>query len=76
MTKEACEWCGSEQVNHESASVYWELPDGKRAIEITETPSVSCSECHLHYQKESIIKEIEDQLFLIDTKLLGKSTSF
>ena len=41
----SCEWCDSTNINEITDSVYWELPDGTRAIEITETPAVACSEC-------------------------------
>jgi uncharacterized YokU family protein len=70
-----CEWCGNEAKNGES-NVYWELPDGSRAIEITETPAIYCSECEMVYQTEEVIKQIEDQLFLIDTKPIAKTISY
>lgn len=57
-------------------SVFWELPDGTRAIEITETPTQSCTDCKMIYQSEAIVKEIENQLYLIDCKQLGKVVSF
>ncbi|MDT8861160.1 YokU family protein [Alkalihalobacillus sp. MEB130] len=71
-----CEWCeqiGAEEIH---CTVYWELPDGTRAIEITETPGFECKSCGMEYQKEEIIQEIEDQLLLIDTSKLGKSLSY
>ncbi|WP_442594185.1 YokU family protein [Neobacillus sp. D3-1R] len=74
--EERCEWCESNQIQLEHDVVYWELPDGTKAIEIENTPSIKCSACQMKYQKESIIKEIEDQLFLIDTKQLGKKVDF
>jgi uncharacterized YokU family protein len=70
-----CEWCGGKTeagVN----TVYWELPDGSRAIEITETPAVTCKDCQMVYQREEIIKQIEDQLFLVDTKKIDRSISY
>jgi uncharacterized YokU family protein len=70
-----CEWCGGKASNGEN-SVYWELPDGSRAVEITMTPAVVCKECEMVYQSEEIIKEIEDQLFLVDTKKIGSSIGF
>ncbi|MDF2858790.1 MAG: hypothetical protein K0Q87_4641 [Neobacillus sp.] len=70
-----CEWCGGNASCGES-TVYWELPDGSRAIEITMTPATICQECDMVYQPDNIIKEIEDQLFLVDTKLFGNSISF
>jgi uncharacterized YokU family protein len=70
-----CEWCGGKAGKGEN-TVYWELPDGSRAIEITLTPAVTCNECEMVYQNEDVIKEIEDQLFLVDTKKIGSSIGF
>lgn len=70
-----CEWCGGKAITGEN-TVYWELPDGSSAIEITRTPVVACTECEMVYQNEEIIKEIEDQLFLVDTKKIGSSIGF
>jgi uncharacterized YokU family protein len=55
---------------------YWELPDGSRAIEITATPAVICRVCDMVYQIDVVTKEIEDQLFLVDTKAICNSISF
>lgn len=74
--KIVCEWCESTNVERITTSVFWELPDGTRAIEITETPTFSCPDCAMIYQSELIVKEIENQLYLIDCKLLGKVVSF
>jgi uncharacterized YokU family protein len=71
-----CEWCDSEKVILSSDSVYWELPDGTRAIEIKETPTIICQECQINYQSYSLVKEIEDQLLLIDSKKLSKSITY
>ena len=71
-----CQWCESEKVIMSSDTVYWELPDGSRAVEIKETPTVICQDCHINDQTDSLVKEIEDQLFLIDTKSLPKSLTF
>jgi uncharacterized YokU family protein len=70
-----CDWCGGEASNGEN-TVYWELPDGSRAIEITLTPAVVCKECEMVYQSEDVTKEIEDQLFLVDMKKIGSSIGF
>lgn len=70
-----CDWCGLDAEKGEN-TVYWELPDGTRAIQITEAPAVVCKECKMVYQTDEITKEIEDQLFLIDTKKIGKSISY
>jgi uncharacterized YokU family protein len=76
MSKEiCCEWCGAEVMTG-SGTVYWELPDATRAIEITETPAVVCTECEMVYQTEAVTKEIEDQLFLVDTKKIGNTIIF
>ncbi|OEH93625.1 YokU family protein [Bacillus solimangrovi] len=71
-----CDWCQAEGAQETSTTVYWELPDGTRAIEITETPGVSCPACGMEYQTDSVINELEDHLMIIDTKKLNKSTSY
>lgn len=71
-----CEWCSGTHVNLGKSSVYWELPDGTRAIEISETPTVTCDDCSMVYQTETIVKEIENQLFLIDCQQIGKVIPF
>lgn len=73
---EECPWCEIEKLSSVSGTVYWELPDGTRAVEITETPSAYCGNCHALFQRDEIVKEIEDQLFLIDTKELAKQTTY
>ncbi|WP_348981327.1 YokU family protein [Bacillus sp. DNRA2] len=70
-----CEWCGENAGNGEN-TVYWELPDGSKAIEISMTPAVICQVCGMVYQPDNIIKEIEDQLFLVDTKKIDSSITF
>ncbi|WP_428908415.1 YokU family protein [Niallia sp. Krafla_26] len=71
-----CQWCESEKTSIGSSTVYWELPDGTRAIEIRETPTVLCQDCQIAHQSDSIVKEIETQLLLIDTKKLTNSISY
>ncbi|MCZ0755710.1 YokU family protein [Anoxybacillus sp. J5B_2022] len=71
-----CLWCGSNDVTATQQTVYWELPDGLRAIEITCTPSISCAECGMVYQEEEVVTAIEDQLFLIDTIHLAKTVTY
>jgi len=73
---DCCEWCDGTNASETFGSVYWELPDGTRAIEIGETPTVLCPDCEMTYQREEIIKEIENQLFLIDCKKLGKTIAY
>jgi uncharacterized YokU family protein len=70
-----CEWCGGK-ANKGEGTVYWELPDGSRAIEITATPAVICMECDMVYQPDTVTKKIEDQLFLVNTKVIGNTISF
>jgi uncharacterized YokU family protein len=70
-----CEWCWGKAHKGEG-KVYWELPDGSRAIEIMATPTVICKECDMVYQTENVTKEIEDQLFLVDTNKIGSLISF
>lgn len=74
--KDVCEWCESNKVELRTDNVFWELPDGTRAIEISETPTVVCHDCQIYYQPEDVVKQIEDQLFLIDTKQIGKKIQF
>ena len=38
-----CMWCDSTEAKESLNTVYWELPDGTKAIEIQETPCISCS---------------------------------
>ncbi|MCM2531123.1 YokU family protein [Neobacillus pocheonensis] len=71
-----CQWCESDTARETSSTVYWELPDGTKVIEIQNTPSVHCLECGMNYQRDETVKEIEDQLFLIDTSKLEKSMMY
>jgi uncharacterized YokU family protein len=70
-----CEWCGGKASKGEGI-VYWELPDGSRAIEITGTPVVICKECDMVYQTYEVTKEIEDQLILVDKKVINNTISY
>ncbi len=69
-----CEWCGNQKASACQSAVYWELPDGTRAIEITDTPAFACSSCGMTYQEEAVIGEIENQLFLVDAKKITGNT--
>ncbi len=71
-----CEWCHAEGAVEVTSTVYWELPDGTRAIEITDTPGVHCSTCGMEYQIGKVIEELEDQLLLIDTKKLENTVVY
>lgn len=73
---EICPWCEVGRLESVTDSVYWELPDGTRAIEITETPSYYCDNCRALFQSDEVVKEIEEQLFLIDTAQLGRQTTY
>lgn len=68
-----CEWCETDKANPVNSTVYWELPDGSRAIEIQDTPSIHCLGCGMTYQTDSMVREIEDQLFLIDSSKIEKN---
>lgn len=67
-----CEWKATKG----EGTVYWELPDGSRFIEITATPAVICKECDMVSQTDNVTKEIEEQLFLVDTKIIGHTISY
>ncbi|WP_100372866.1 YokU family protein [Bacillus sp. FJAT-45037] len=71
-----CMWCEGESATKIKATVYWELPDGSRAIEITDTPAIECQICRMVYQEESLIEEIEDHLMLINTKKIPNLITF
>ncbi|KMY44425.1 hypothetical protein AC622_09325 [Bacillus sp. FJAT-27916] len=71
-----CLWCEEAGASLITDTVYWELPDGTNTVQITEVPSISCAKCGMIYQTDEQVKEIEDQLFLIDTKELEKSLTF
>ena len=73
---ETCPWCEVGELSSVTDTVYWELPDGTRAVEIAEIPSFYCDNCRALFQSDEIVKEIEDQLYLIDTKQLGNQTTF
>ncbi|MBK4203313.1 YokU family protein [Bacillus subtilis] len=72
----ACEWCGELEAVSGRNTVYWELPDGTRAIELIDTPAMVCASCGMTYQEEATIKQIEDQLLLIQTKKLPESLTY
>lgn len=71
-----CEWCEANQAEAIKCTVYWELPDGSRAIEITETPGIQCQSCGIKYQLEETTNQLEDHLLLIDTSKIGKSIDY
>lgn len=71
-----CQWCESDTTRETSSTVYWELPDGTKVIEIQATPSIHCLECGMTYQTDNAVEEIEEQLFLIDTSKLEKRITF
>ncbi|MGM0899788.1 MAG: YokU family protein [Bacillota bacterium] len=70
-----CEWCQSEAQTGGN-TVYWELPDGTRTVEITKVPSVICSSCGMIYSTDEVTKEIEDQLMLVDTNKIAKTIMY
>ncbi|WP_096199662.1 YokU family protein [Bacillus sp. FJAT-45350] len=71
-----CEWCKSKNVSQTNKPAYWELPDGTKALQINQIPSILCNSCKMNYIEERIVTEIEDQLFLIDTKELPHTIGY
>ena len=71
-----CQWCESANIVESTNTVYWELPDGTKAIEIKETPCVVCQDCNITYQTDDTVGAIEEQLYLINTKLIERTLSF
>lgn len=71
-----CEWCQKPAAKQVVSTVYWELPDGTRAIEIRDTPGLKCYSCEIEYQEESIIEALEDQLLLVDTTKIESETTY
>ncbi|WP_096188713.1 YokU family protein [Evansella halocellulosilytica] len=71
-----CKWCEAKDATNSLESAYWELPDGTRAVEITQVPSIKCQNCGMIYIEESLIDEIEDQFMLIDTNKLSNVFSY
>jgi uncharacterized YokU family protein len=71
-----CQWCESVNTVETIHTVYWELPGGTKAIEITETPCIQCLDCGIAYQTDAIVGAIEEQLFLIDTQVLKKTITY
>lgn len=71
-----CEWCVEGNVRIQNMPVYWELPDGSRAIEISDTPTCICEQCGMEYQEEMLIKKLENHLYLVDFKKIPASISY
>ncbi|HWO98251.1 MAG TPA: YokU family protein [Bacillus sp. (in: firmicutes)] len=71
-----CLWCEEDGAETFLNTVYWELPDGSRSIELTNVPSVKCAICGMDYQEEDIIEKIETQLLLVETKQLPPSMKY
>jgi uncharacterized YokU family protein len=71
-----CEWCSSTETQAGENTVYWELPDGSRAITITNTPCIQCHSCEMVYQTEDTVELIKEQLILIHTKKLELTLSY
>jgi len=71
-----CQWCEQPDAVQIEDTVYWELPDGTKAIEITSVPSFNCEHCGARYQSDETVKEIENHLFIINTKNIEKSLSY
>jgi len=71
-----CNWCDSHMAYQDTNTVYWELPDGTRAITILNTPCVTCPDCGMVYQEDNLTEEIEDQLLLINTRKLPDKLTY
>ncbi|TLS37494.1 YokU family protein [Pseudalkalibacillus caeni] len=71
-----CKWCEEEGAIEAPKTGYWELPDGNRAIEIKEIPSIECQNCGMEYQTDETVEDIEEQLLLIDTRKLDDSITY
>lgn len=71
-----CVWCEEESAKETTSTVYWELPDGTKAIEITDTPTIECTECGMMYQDDQLIEELEDHLVLINIKNVPNCISY
>ncbi len=71
-----CEWCQSNDTTQTTKEAYWELPDGLKAIQIHNIPSIHCQSCGMNYIEEALVEEIEDHLFLIHTQDLPNSIGY
>lgn len=71
-----CLWCGEDGGISGLATVYSELPDGSRRIELKSVPSVKCSLCGAEYQEEDVAEKIETQLLLVESKYLPLSVEY
>ncbi|MCA0988191.1 YokU family protein [Guptibacillus algicola] len=71
-----CKWCDKEGAFETLDTGYWELPDGSRAVEINELPSIQCIDCGMCYQTDELVGDVEEQLMLIDTSKLSSSFTF
>ncbi|MFS0656707.1 YokU family protein [Bacillus sp. 179-C3.3 HS] len=71
-----CDWCEEKKATEAQTTVYWELITGTQSIEIRETPSISCTHCGMTYQKDETVKEIEDQLILVDQTKLPENITY
>jgi uncharacterized YokU family protein len=71
-----CKWCEQEGAFETFDKGYWELPDGSRAVEISDLPSIQCSDCGMCYQTDELVGNVEEQLMLIDTSKLSSSISY
>ncbi|PYZ94598.1 YokU family protein [Salipaludibacillus keqinensis] len=71
-----CKWCNSVNAFDSLEPAYWELPDGTRAVEMKDVPSIKCPDCDMVYIEEDMIEKIETHLMLINTKNLGATFTF
>ncbi|WP_347550246.1 YokU family protein [Pseudalkalibacillus hwajinpoensis] len=71
-----CKWCDEEGAFETLDKGYWELPDGTRAVEISDLPSVQCIHCGMSYQTDELVGNVEEQLMLIDTSKLSSTFTY
>lgn len=65
-----CVWCDSENIRDGAKNCYWNLPDGKAAVEILDIPAIDCPNCGL-YVTESTAQQVEEALYWNDISALG-----
>ena len=60
---EVCPWCEVGTLQSVTDTVFWELPDGSRAVEIDETPSFYCDNCQALFQMMKRRKKLKISYF-------------
>ncbi|MGG1518818.1 YokU family protein [Paenibacillus oryzisoli] len=70
-----CVWCDAEATQDSVKDCYWILPDGKKAIQITDVPAIACPACGT-YVLEATSQLIEEKLYWHDVAALGSVFSY